>query len=656
MLKNVTYNNKDKEENKKLSKVKSKRKSKSINKNNYKKEKILRQNLPINVLIKQNKKNKGIATIFPDRFNYNKKSRKDMEIFNKRNTRIEIDANKPNINIKRDDNIKIKKEVNKENYLTEKIKGKNIINSIKSDTNYNSFDTKGKKLNKIKEDEIEKNNDINVNKENIEKQNEEKERLMKNEEIQTEVSNNDYVTGEYNKNKIENKEEKIEKTPQKKLSSKNNLINENSISKMEVPLLQLNNINMSSSLSSEIKKGESALVNEITESSYDSKSCFEIKGEYLSKNEKKKFLNEIKKSLFNNNVNMKDNYLKSKKLEKLNKINLRENLSITDLQNTENNININYSYITKEGLDDKKKKINQDSYLILDNVFENLLNIFGIFDGHGKNGHLISSLVSSFLSKYLKDKENYYIKEEDNSDSNSDSSDSSKEIIINKELISNLFSNETFIKNLIREIDIKVNECNFDLQFSGTTCLLLFIINKTLICSNIGDSMCVLFNCSDEDRWTYEIISVIHKPDIQSEKERIIINGGVIHPYYNEYGITEGPNRVYAKGKTYPGLSLTRTIGDLEGEKIGIISEPDIIIKKIDSTCKYLVMGSDGLWDVIKPYDVRRIVTPFFIKNDPNGACQALLKTASKKWDKDECDRDDITIIIIFIGIPNEIN
>ena len=191
MLKNVTYNNKDKEENKKLSKVKSKRKPKSINKNNYKKEKILRQNLPLNVLIKQNKKNKGIATIFPDRFNYNKKSRKDMEIFNKRNTRIEIDANKPNINIKRDDNIKIKKEVNKENYLTEKIKGKNIINSIKSDTNYNSFDTKGKKLNKIKEDEIEKNNDINVNKENIEKQNEEKERLMKNEEIQTEVSNND---------------------------------------------------------------------------------------------------------------------------------------------------------------------------------------------------------------------------------------------------------------------------------------------------------------------------------------------------------------------------------------------------------------------------------------------------------------------------------
>ena len=623
-----------------------------MNKFNYKKEKIQRQHLPLNALSNQDKKIKGIDSIFPDRLKYNKKNRKNMNIiYNKRNSKIKIDANKPNINIKRDKSIKIKKEDNKENYLTEKICEKKSINLVKGETNYNSFDKNEKRLNKIKKDEIEKNNDKNIYKENIENKNEEKERLVKKEEIKTNLLNNDKE--EYNKNKIEDKE-KVEKISEKKLSLEDNLKNDNDIPKVEVPLLKLNNINMSSSISS-VKKVESILNNEISESSYVSTNGFEIKGEYLSKNEKKNFLNGIKKSLFNNDVNLNDNNIKSKNLEKLNKINLKENISVTDLQNIENNININYSYITKEGLDDKKNKINQDSYLILDNLFDNILNIFGVFDGHGKNGHLISYLVSSFLTQYLKKKENYYIKEEDNSDSDSDSSDSSKEIIINKELISNLFLNDNFIKNIIKEIDIKANECNFDLQLSGTTCLLLFILNKTLICSNIGDSICVLFNCSNEDRWTHEIISVIHKPDIQSEKERILLNGGVIHPYYNEYGIYEGPNRVYAKGKTYPGLSLTRTIGDLEGEKIGIISDPDIIIKKIDSTCKYLVMGSDGLWDVIKPYDVRRIVTPFFNKDDPKGACQALLKTACKKWDKDECDRDDITIIVIFIDTPNEI-
>ena len=147
------------------------------------------------------------------------------------------------------------------------------------------------------------------------------------------------------------------------------------------------------------------------------------------------------------------------------------------------------------------------------------------------------------------------------------------------------------------------------------------------------------------------IISVIHKPDDPKESERIIEMGGEIHPYYDENGIYEGPSRVYVKNKTYPGLSLSRSIGDLIGEEVGIISEPDIVVKNIDSTCKYIVMGSDGLWDMIKPYDVSRIVNSN--KGDPEGACKALLKRATKNWEKDGCDRDDITIIVIFIGIPN---
>ena len=61
---------------------------------------------------------------------------------------------------------------------------------------------------------------------------------------------------------------------------------------------------------------------------------------------------------------------------------------------------------------------------------------------------------------------------------------------------------------------------------------------------------------------------------------------------------------------------MSRTFGDLEAKKIGVISEPDIIIKKIDSNAKYIVLGSDGLWDMVKPYDVIRIVRPFFNKGD----------------------------------------
>ena len=591
MLRNINNNIKQKKENEKIIKRKMKRKSKSINKLNIKKEKKVEDKY----LSIQNKKIKI------------------------RNTRIEIDANKPNI----------KNKFKTSKLKIEESKQSNLIQNKNKYYNSNTFNNNMKRhINHIK---------INVHEEKKINKNENELKENKDDTQNNILNKQENNLNNLNKIKIEIKKEEPQKSEEK-------------IKKEEVPLLNLCDINSSHS-SSNKEKNNSDSSDDLTESNSGSENSLEIKEEIISKNKRNKFMNEIKKCLFNNEI--KNDLVKYIETDKLNKINLKLDLSTTESQDNEKIINITSSFITKAGIDDKKEKINQDSYLILEKLFENILNIYGIFDGHGKNGHLISSLLSTFLSQYLKNKDNYCLEKKSNNDSDSDSSISSQEIIINNELISKLFSNEDFIRKIIAELDLKANESNFDLQFSGTTCLLLFLFEDYIICSNIGDSMCVLFNCSNEDRWTYDIISKIHKPDIQSEKDRVLLNGGVIHPYYDELGIFEGPNRVYVKGKTYPGLSLTRSIGDLEAEKIGIISEPDIIIKKKDSTCKYLVLGSDGLWDVIKPYDVRRIVNPYFLKSDTNGACNALLKTACKNWDKEGCERDDITIIVVFIGTPN---
>ena len=623
MMKNVTTHHE----------IKSKKKSKSINKENHKKEKIFALNPISNRILK----NKNQPEICKENNKTKKNIKKSNLFFHKRKSKIEIDANKHCMK-----NIKSNDENNKDtNHINENIK-----------LNYNSLDNK---KDNMKNNHFVKNNYLfqkfqkvdnipNESKPNYESKEEEK--VIMNEQIILVKNNSEEEEKNFTKKKSpQSHEKKNEKNKNSKSNSKNG-----------TPLLQLNDIKSSSSSSiSNIKHRKSVTSEDLTSSSYDSNNHFEIKGELLSTKEKTNFLNNIKKCLFNKDINILEEktLLKNIVSNKTNKINLKQNLSTSELQVVENNLKINSAHITKAGLDEKKEKTNQDSFLILENLFENILNIFGVFDGHGKNGHLISTLVSNFLSQYLTKKENYCNTNNLNDSSDSDSSSSSKEITINNESLSSLFSSDDFIKKIISELDMKANECNFDLQFSGTTCLLLFIFNNTLICSNIGDSICVLFNCSNEDRWTHETLSIIHKPDIDSEKERILSNGGVIHPYYDEFGIYEGPNRVYVKGKTYPGLSLTRSIGDLEGEKIGIISEPDIVVKKMDSTCKYVVLGSDGLWDVIKPYDVRRIVNPFFYRNDPNGACQALLKTAKKNWEKDGYERDDITIIVVFIGNPN---
>ena len=296
------------------------------------------------------------------------------------------------------------------------------------------------------------------------------------------------------------------------------------------------------------------------------------------------------------------------------------------------------SVITKPGLDDDIEKTNQDSYLIKENIFAENFNIYGIFDGHGEDGHLISSYISNYISDFYTNESNFI---ENNSS-------------LNKSKIF-LERSQQIIRQSIKELDtnLTTTKINFDIMHSGSTSTLLFLINETLICSNIGDSQCYLFNCSNEDLWTFESLAKIHKPSDEEEKKRIIESGGEVHPYYDEYGIYEGPDRVYIKNKTYPGLSLSRSIGDLVAKDIGIISDPDIIVKKIDENSKFIVLGSDGLWDVIKPYDVSRIVRIYFKKGDIDGACKILLNKAVQKWKKNNEERDDITIIVIFLDKPN---
>ena len=296
------------------------------------------------------------------------------------------------------------------------------------------------------------------------------------------------------------------------------------------------------------------------------------------------------------------------------------------------------SVITKPGLDDDIEKTNQDSYLIKENIFAENFNIYGIFDGHGEDGHLISRYISNYISDFYTNESNFI---ENNSS-------------LNKSKIF-LERSQQIIRQSIKELDtnLTTTKINFDIMHSGSTNTLLFLINETLICSNIGDSQCYLFNCSNEDLWTFESLAKIHKPSDEEEKKRIIESGGEVHPYYDEYGIYEGPDRVYIKNKTYPGLSLSRSIGDLVAKDIGIISDPDIIVKKIDENSKFIVLGSDGLWDVIKPYDVSRIVRIYFKKGDIDGACNILLNKAVQKWKKNNEERDDITIIVIFLDKPN---
>ena len=45
----------------------------------------------------------------------------------------------------------------------------------------------------------------------------------------------------------------------------------------------------------------------------------------------------------------------------------------------------------------------------------------------------------------------------------------------------------------------------------------------------------------------------------------------------DENNVGVGPYRVWVKGKSYPGLSMSRSIGDMDAKNVGVIPNPEFV-------------------------------------------------------------------------------
>ena len=129
--------------------------------------------------------------------------------------------------------------------------------------------------------------------------------------------------------------------------------------------------------------------------------------------------------------------------------------------------------------------------------------------------------------------------------------------------------------------------------------------------------------------------------------------GGIISQCNDLYddGKEGGPFRIWVKGCDYPGISMSRSIGDKISHDIGVIYEPEILDFNIDNNCEYIVIGSDGIWQYTKNEDIAHIIKPFMNDKKYENACKAVIRKASMGWIENDSIIDDITVIIIFLKI-----
>jgi serine/threonine protein phosphatase PrpC len=255
----------------------------------------------------------------------------------------------------------------------------------------------------------------------------------------------------------------------------------------------------------------------------------------------------------------------------------------------------------------KLEFVNQDKFFVLLN---GAIDAYCIIDGHGPFGNKVAQTCQDILFEYLL-----------NLDQNSFESDYEKSL------------NEIFEK-INRKIINREEKTygNYDPFLSGVAVTLLIRIKTMIFCANVGNVLATIFhtdklmpskfniteltfndsNFSEDllnnnnmvlnnnnnkmdvkDNET-EVESLINPNEINLEIRRIYEHGGEMRKL-----LGETKSRIFVKGKYFPGLINTRSLGDQIGKGIGILSLPHITTYKLNKGISYyLLMCSDGINNV----------------------------------------------------------
>ena len=138
---------------------------------------------------------------------------------------------------------------------------------------------------------------------------------------------------------------------------------------------------------------------------------------------------------------------------------------------------------------------------------------------------------------------------------------------------------------------------------SGSCGIMLMIKGNKCIVANIGDSRLVIFRNN-----SISFVTMDHKPDSIIEKARIELSGGKIYKTQTLLPVYQNGIRINSPWRVLPGrLSVSRTFGDISakdenfgGNKTAIIALPDINEIELDDEYNFIVMGCDGIFDVLK--------------------------------------------------------
>lgn len=251
---------------------------------------------------------------------------------------------------------------------------------------------------------------------------------------------------------------------------------------------------------------------------------------------------------------------------------------------------------------------NEDTHVIIENLDSTnkndpKINLYAVFDGHG----------GKQVSRYLKDTLPLFF------------SDNRVKYPLTKRYVINVYDH---LQNKLKETKYATH--------MGSTALVVvqFKVNNDSFLNiiNTGDSRCIL--CRDN----FAIpLTKDHKPNAPEELHRIEKIGGMGIITFDGHD-----HRIHD-------LSVSRAFGDTDSTP-EVTHRPDIFKYKIDKTDKFIVIGCDGLYDVLDNTDITNFVLLQCYDSNLTKRINPNINIAKRLGDYaiSKGSTDNVSIVVVF--------
>ena len=322
----------------------------------------------------------------------------------------------------------------------------------------------------------------------------------------------------------------------------------------------------------------------------------------------------------------------------------------------------------KYSINYSNKKFNQDCIMMNPSLISAKLDeisLFGIFDGNGHHGKGIAQAFKNYVLDYFKN------------------GNEMKVTLKKDNFYSILYNSFVYAQNYLKNNSSKLN---INMNFSGSTGIIVLYphnCSNKVYCANIGRNKCMFYSMLGPIKLSYEL-----HPNRASEKDRISIFKEKLKEKEREKeeeelkkkkekeneetnnnnkensennNDTKNKNTLMDKKrkeafiKEFSELDISRCVGNLAAEELGIIPGPEIGESDIRiNKGKFIVIGTESLWKYISENEVCDIVSTHYFTYNSEAACQDLIDLAKDRWkEKNDGAYDDISVIVLFFDAKN---